>query len=198
MMAIIHHQFESIHHFSDGNGRTGRIVNILYLVISDLLDLPILYLSRFITHNKGEYYRLLQSIRDKSGDNSKEWEEWILFILKGIDETARETNELVKCISSLMSEYKARLRPLFGPTYKHEMLNNLFFHPYTKIDFIGKDMSVKRKTAAKYLKIIVEEGLLEKVKIGRENFYVNQKLCELFLNHTGPTHNIVSTIVTAN
>ena len=146
-MAIIHHQFESIHPFSDGNGRTGRIVNILYLVINDLLDLPILYLSRFITHNKGEYYSLLQSIRDKSGDNSKEWEEWILFILKGIDETARETNELVKGISSLMSEYKARLRPLFGPTYKHEMLNNLFFHPYTKIDFIGKDMSVKRKTA---------------------------------------------------
>ena len=105
-MAIIHHQFESIHPFGDGNGRTGRIVNILYLVITDLLDLPILYLSRYITHHKGEYYRLIQAIRDKNTDNAKEWEEWILFILKGVEETAGNTIELVKGISQLMAEYK--------------------------------------------------------------------------------------------
>lgn len=184
-MAILHHQFESIHPFTDGNGRTGRIINILYLVINDLLDLPILYLSRYITHNKREYYRLLQAIRDKNTDNAKEWEEWIVFILKGIAETSIETTTMVKGISSLMAEYKQILKPIFGPIYKHELLNNLFFHPYTKIEFICKDMSVQRKTSAKYLNMIVETGLLDKIKIGKENFYVNKKLFELFINQAG-------------
>ena len=182
-MAIIHHQFESIHPFGDGNGRTGRIVNILYLVITDLLDLPILYLSRYITHHKGEYYHLIQAIRDKSIDNAKEWEEWILFILKGVEETAGNTIELVKGISLLMAEYKNVLRPIFDKAYKHELINNLFFHPYTKIEYMQHDMMVQRKTAAKYLDRIVEAGLLEKVKKGRENYYINVKLCNLFLNY---------------
>ena len=180
-MAIVHHQFESIHPFTDGNGRTGRIVNILYLVINGLLDLPILYLSRFITHNKGEYYRLLQAVRDSNG-RAEDWKQWVIFILKGVEETSRETTALVKGISLLMNEYKGVLRPLFGATYKHELLNNLFFHPYTKIDFICHDMQVQRKTGAKYLEMIVDAGLLTKLKIGRENFYVNERLCELFMN----------------
>lgn len=183
-MAIIHHQFESIHPFSDGNGRTGRIVNILYLVINDLLDLPILYLSRFITHNKGEYYRLLQAVRDGGEDNAKEWEEWILFILKGVEETSIETTAMIKAISKMMADYKAVLKPLFGTTYKHELLNNLFFHPYTKIEFVCHDMGVQRKTGAKYLDMIVGAGLLNKIKIGRENYYINERLFELFLNHS--------------
>lgn len=182
-MAIIHHQFESIHPFGDGNGRTGRIVNILYLVITDLLDLPILYLSRYITRRKGEYYHLIQAIRDKNTDNAKEWEEWILFILKGVEETAGNTIELVKGISQLMAEYKNVLRPIFDKAYKHELINNLFFHPYTKIEYMQHDMIVQRKTAAKYLDRIVETGLLEKVKKGRENYYINVKLCNLFLNY---------------
>lgn len=182
-MAIIHHQFESIHPFGDGNGRTGRIVNILYLVITDLLDLPILYLSRYITHHKGEYYHLIQAIRDKNTDNAKEWVEWILFILKGVEETAGNTIELVKGISHLMAEYKNVLRPIFDKAYKHELINNLFFHPYTKIEYMQHDMMVQRKTAAKYLDRIVETGLLEKVKKGRENYYINVKLCNLFLNY---------------
>ena len=183
-MAIIHHQFESIHPFSDGNGRTGRIVNILYLVINDLLDLPILYLSRFITHNKGEYYRLLQAVRDCGADNAKEWEEWILFILKGVEETSIETTAMIKAISKMMADYKAVLKPLFGTTYKHELLNNLFFHPYTKIEFVCHDMGVQRKTGAKYLDMIVAAGLLNKIKIGRENYYINERLFELFLNYS--------------
>lgn len=195
-MAIIHHQFESIHPFTDGNGRTGRIVNILYLVINGLLDLPILYLSRFITHNKGEYYRLLQAIRDNDGNNAKQWEDWIVFILRGVEETANDTISIVKGISSLMAEYKLILKPLFGQTYKHELLNNLFFHPYTKIEFICSDMSVQRKTAAKYLNLIVEAGLLEKVKIGKENLYINSKLCELFLNHSIKDSDTYQTVVT--
>jgi len=182
-MAIIHHQFESIHPFYDGNGRTGRIINILYLVINGLLDLPILYLSRYITHNKGDYYRLIQAVRDKGPDNSHEWEQWIMFILKGVEETAEETIRLVKGISQLMADYKAKLRPIFGRQYKHDLLNNLFYHPYTKIEFIQKDMMVQRKTAAKYLDIIVENGLLEKVKIGHTNYYINVQLIDLFMNH---------------
>ena len=185
-MAIIHHQFESIHPFYDGNGRTGRIVLILYLVTADLLDLPVLYLSRFITHNKAEYYRLLQAIRDKEGDNCKEWTEWILFVLKGVERTATETISLVKGISRLMAEYKNILRPLFGKQYKHELLNNLFFHPYTKIEFVERDMMVQRKTASKYLDMIVGTGLLQKVKMGTSNYYVNLKLMELLANVNVP------------
>jgi len=183
-MAIIHHQFESIHPFGDGNGRTGRIVNILYLVVTELLDLPILYMSRYITHHKGEYYYRLQAIRDKNTDNSLEWEAWVLFMLKGVEETAESTIELVKGISQLMAEYKNILRPLFDKAYKHELINNLFFHPYTKIEYMQHDMMVQRKTAAKYLDKIVETGLLEKVKKGRENYYINVKLCNLFLNYS--------------
>ena len=181
-MAIIHHQFESIHPFYDGNGRTGRIINVLYLVMSDMLDLPILYLSRYVTRNKGEYYRLIQAIRDNDGNNQKEWEEWILFILKGVEETAEDTIRLVKGIGDLMNKFKNILRPAFGNRYKHELLNNLFFHPYTKIEFVQRDMMVERKTAAKYLENIVEIGLLKKIKIWNTNYYVNTELVELFMN----------------
>ena len=177
--AIIHHQFESIHPFYDGNGRTGRIITVLCLVINDLIDLPILYLSRYITHNKAEYYRLLQEVRNNDGNNKQEWEDWILFMLKGIEETSAETIRLVKGISALMMEYKQKLRPLFGKQYKHELLNNLFSHPYTKIEFIERDMMVQRQTASKYLDMIVDTGLLSKIKLGRSNYYMNKKLIDL-------------------
>lgn len=180
-MAIIHHQFESIHPFGDGNGRTGRILNILYLVQAGMLDIPILYLSRFITHNKSDYYRLLQAIREKNTDNAKEWEEWILFMLKGIEETSQYTIELINGISTLMQNYKNIIRPQFGKKYKHELLNNLFFHPYTKVDYFMRDMMVARNTATKYLDDIVEMGLLEKVKRGKENYYINTGLVDLFV-----------------
>ena len=193
-MAIIHHQFESIHPFGDGNGRTGRIVNILYLVVTDLLDLPILYLSRYITHHKSEYYHLLQAIRDKNSDNAREWEAWVLFMLRGVEETAGNTIELVKGISQLMAEYKNILRPLFNKAYKHELINNLFFHPYTKIEYMRNDMMVQRKAATKYLDKIVETGLLDKVKKGRENYYINVKLCNLFLSYSGLSEHKEDTI----
>ncbi len=181
-MAIIHHQFESIHPFYDGNGRTGRIISILYLITNNLLDLPILYLSRYITHNKGTYYKLIQDIRNAGKDNAEEWEQWILFMLKGVEETANDTIQLIKNINILMSKYKQILRPLFGKLYKHELLNNLFFHPYTKIEFVEKDMMVQRKTATKYLDMIVETGLLEKIKIWKTNYYINTALMDLFIN----------------
>ena len=111
-LPIIHHQFESIHPFYDGNGRTGRIISVLFLVTNDLLDLPILYLSRYINHNKAEYYSLIQAIRNNAPDNHKDWEKWILFILKGIEQTSKETVILVQEIKKLMDDYKQKLRPM--------------------------------------------------------------------------------------
>ena len=180
-MAIIHHQFESIHPFYDGNGRTGRIINILYLVISDLLDLPILYLSRYVTRNKGEYYHLIQAIRDKNTDNAKEWEAWILCMLKGVETTAEDTILLVKRIGELMAEYKQIIRPAFGGKYNHELLNGLFYHPYTKIGHVESNMQVSRQTASKYLDKIVSLGLLKKEKLGKENYYINTRLRNMFI-----------------
>lgn len=198
-MAIIHHQFESIHPFYDGNGRTGRIISILYLVMNDLLDLPILYLSRYITHNKSEYYRLIQEIRDTAPDNFNVWEEWIVFMLKGVEGTAIETIRLVKSISALMAKYKSILKPLFGKQYKHELINNLFFHPYTKIEFMERDMAVQRKTAAKYLDTIVQEtGLLQKQKLGRSNYYINTELIELFMLRGGNDNDVKNVIESVN
>lgn len=192
-LAIIHHQFESIHPFYDGNGRTGRIICVLYLVLTGCLDLPILYLSRYITHNKGEYYRLIQAIRDKNEDNATQWEAWILFMLKGIEETAIETTRLVKGIFKLMAEFKIILRPKFGKQYRHELLNNLFFHPYTKVEFLEKEMMVSRITANRYLNALAETGLIERVKIGRSYYYMNLPLMNLFMSvsDSNPSETIV-------
>lgn len=181
-LAVIHHQFESIHPFHDGNGRTGRIICILFLIANGLLDLPVLYLSRYVTQNKREYYVLLQSIRD-SGGAEVDWRKWVLFMLRGIEVTARHTISIVNGIRDLMVECKAKIRPVFGKIYKHELLNSLFFHPYTKIEHMEEALSVERRTAAKYLNIMVDLGVLEKVKRGRSNYYINHKLVDLLVNH---------------
>lgn len=181
-MAIIHHQFESIHPFGDGNGRTGRVLNILYLVAKGLLDLPILYLSRYIIQHKQEYYTLLQAIRDAQGDNSKQWEEWILFMLKGVEETSTETTAFVRNIANLMQQYKHKIRTELPKIYSQDLINNLFRHPYTKIEFIVNELSVSRPTAISYLNQLIAAGLIEKIKIGRENFYINGPLLHLIIN----------------
>ncbi|MCY4266052.1 MAG: Fic family protein [Gammaproteobacteria bacterium] len=173
-MAIIHHQFESIHPFHDGNGRTGRIINILYLVIQELLDLPILYLSRYIIENKSQYYCLLQSTRDTGN-----WEAWILFMLQGVETTALQALVTISSIQSAMLDYKHDIRSKLPRLYSQDLINNLFRHPYTKIESIQQDLSVTRLTAAKYLNQLVECGFLEKYKIGRYNYYINQKLYDL-------------------
>jgi Fic family protein len=176
-MAIIHHQFESIHPFGDGNGRTGRIINILYLVQQQLLDIPVLYLSRYIIKHKAMYYSLLQSVRDNN-----EWERWILFILKGIEETSVETIRLVEDIKSLMLQFKILIRSKLSKIYSQDLLNNLFRHPYTKIDFVMKELKVSRPTASIYLSQLEGIGLIRKFKLGRDNFYVNEELYDLLLN----------------
>lgn len=176
-MAIIHHQFESIHPFSDGNGRTGRIINILYLVQQGLLDLPVLYLSRYVIKNKGKYYELLQKVREE-----KAWEEWILFMLKGVEVTAIETINLVEGVKKLMAQFKKDIRDHLPKIYSQDLLNNLFGHPYTRIEFIMKELSISRPTASSYLKKLEEKGLVAKLKLGRENFYLNEKLFDLLIN----------------
>lgn len=174
-MALLHFQFETIHPFYDGNGRTGRILNILYLVLKDLLNLPILYLSRFIINNKNDYYRLLQEVRDRG-----KWEEWILYNLKGIEETAKETILLIEEIRKLMQDYKHRIRKEFSKIYSQDLINNLFKHPYTKIEFLMEDLNIGRITATKYLNLLVENGFLNKFKLEKSNFYVNKPLYDLF------------------
>ena len=173
-MAIIHHQFESIHPFYDGNGRTGRIINILYLVQKKLLHLPVLYLSRYIIKHKNDYYRLLQEVRLKN-----DWEEWLIFMLDGVEKTAKESVVLINTIKTLMQEYKHRIREKYPKMYSQDLLNNLFKYPYTKIEFIQADLQVSRNTAIRYLEELVQEKLLIKHKIGRENFYENHELFKL-------------------
>ncbi|MCL4162483.1 UNVERIFIED_CONTAM: hypothetical protein GTU68_008788 [Idotea baltica] len=172
-MAIIHFQFESIHPFYDGNGRTGRIINILYLILEELQTLPILYLSSYIIEHKADYYRLLQEIREK-GD----WEEWLLFIIEGVRETALETIELIKKIKELMLSYKRELRANYK-FYSQDLLNNLFKHPYTKIEFLQEELDISRVTAANYLNELSKDGMLRKEKIGVSNYYINIQLFSL-------------------
>lgn len=175
-MAVIHHQFESIHPFYDGNGRTGRIINILYLVAQKLLDLPVLYLSRYLIKNKAAYYEHLQGVR-----NNGDWEGWVLFMLEGIEQTSKESITMIGDIQHLMADYKHRIREILPKIYSQELINNIFSHPYTKIDLVVEDLQVTRITATKYLESLVEHGFLVKEKIGRSNYYINAPLYDLFL-----------------
>ena len=174
-LAVLHYQFETIHPFYDGNGRTGRIINILYLVLNNLLDLPILYLSRYIIKHKSNYYRLLQDVR-----NTGEWEECILYMLDGIEQTSKETIILIAEIRKLMQEYKHGIRSKLKKIYSQDLLNNLFRHPYTKIEFLSEELNISRKTASNYLNELAEYGFLEKQKIWKTNYYVNVPLYNLF------------------
>jgi len=173
-MAVIHHQFESIHPFYDGNGRTGRIINILFLIQKNLLEIPVLYLSRYIIQHKNDYYRLLQKVRQTG-----EWEEWILYMLDGIEQTANESIVLIGHIKKLMQQYKETLRTKLPKLYSQDLLNNLFKYPYTKIEYIERDLDISRSTAIRYLTGLEKSGLLVKQKIGRDNYYINQPLFDL-------------------
>jgi Fic family protein len=174
-MAIIHHQFESIHPFYDGNGRLGRIINILYLVAKGLLDYPTLYLSRYIIQNKSDYYRLLQEVR-----NTGTWENWILYMLDAVISVAQQSVGLIKAIKDEMLKYKKTIRTNHPKIYSQDLLNNIFKHPYTKIEFLMSDLSVSRLTATKYLDALANAKLLSKSKIGRVNYYINIGLMDVF------------------
>jgi len=183
-MAIIHHQFESIHPFPDGNGRIGRILNVLYLTQTGLLDIPTLYLSRYITQTKNEYYRLLQNVRDSFGA-AQAWEAWVLYMLEAVANTAQMTLELIEGLRALMAAYKQKMRTELPKLYSQDLLNNLFRHPYTRIDYVMQDLNVGRQTAARYLDKLASTGFVEKHQAGRNNYYVNAPLLELFLGMSG-------------
>jgi Fic family protein len=172
-MALIHHQFESIHPFYDGNGRTGRIINVLYLVQQQLLDVPVLYLSRHIVLTKSDYYRLLQTVRTEDT-----WEEWIIYMLTAVELTAADAITTIQQIKVALLDYKHRIRAQHR-FYSQDLINNLFTHPYTKIEFIERDLKVSRLTATRYLEALGKSGFLIKQKIGRTNYFINPALTSI-------------------
>lgn len=178
-MALIHHQFESIHLFYDGNGRTGRVLNMVYLIQQGLLDLPILSFSRYILRTRSEYYRRLQSVRDEN-----DWAGWILYMVKGVEIAARETMELVRQIEDLILQTKQRMRTELPKIYSQELLNNLFCHPYTKIQLVTRQVRVTRITATRYLGLLVQHGFVTQHKVGRTGCFVNEPLVRLMVQHT--------------
>jgi len=183
-MALIHHQFESIHPFYDGNGRTGRIINVLYLVKEGLLDIPVLYLSRAIVRSKQDYYALLQEVRDND-----RWEEWVGYMLWAVEETAAETINTIRQIKDLLMDYKHRIR-LAYKFYSQDLINNIFSHPYTKIEFVENDLEVSRITATKYLETLTEDGFLQKRKVGRTNYYINEPLFRILTGEPPPVADV--------
>lgn len=179
-MALIHHQFESIHPFYDGNGRTGRIVNVLYLVKEGLLEIPVLYMSRAIVRSKADYYRLLQEVRAQGN-----WEDWVCYMLDAVETTATQAIATIQAIKALLLDYKHRIRDRHR-FYSQDLINNLFSFPYTKIEFVQRDLKVSRLTATRYLDGLSASGFLRKRKIGRSNYYINEPLFRILTGELPP------------
>lgn len=181
-MAIVHHQFESIHPFSDGNGRIGRILCVLYLVHEGLLNAPIFYLSRYINRHKSDYYRLLQAVRDTADDmqaNTQAWHDWVIYMLNGVAQTARQTVVTVNAVRTLMANAKQQMRTKAPKIYSQDLLNNLFRHPYTRIEFVQRDLQITRQTASRYLRELVAAGLLTEHSQGKHLYFINDPLVQL-------------------
>lgn len=179
-MAVVHYQFEAIHPFDDGNGRTGRILNILFLAMKDLLNLPILYLSDYVINKKGDYYRLLRGVTEDQA-----WEPWILFMLDAVQTTARETMQRIEGIRELMEEtLEAAREQLPDRVYSKELIELLFEQPYCKIKFLVDHGIAKRQTAGDYLSELEEAGFLQSKQVGRENLYLNVRLYDLLSGNT--------------
>ena len=174
-LAVIHFQFEAIHPFTDGNGRTGRILNILYLVMKDLIDFPVLYLSKYIIENKNDYYRLIRNVTER-----RNWEPWVLFMLEAVEQTASHTGKKIIGIRALLDEtLKLAKEKLPSRVYSKELIELLFHQPYTNGQFLVDAGIAERQTAAEYLKELERTGILKAQKMGRENLYLNVKLYSL-------------------
>ncbi|MXV37539.1 Fic family protein [Flavobacteriaceae bacterium Ap0902] len=173
-LAILHYQFESIHPFYDGNGRTGRILNILYLIINELLDIPILYLSSYINDNKADYYSLLNKV-----NQTNEWSDYIIYMLKAVEVTSKQTIKKISSIKILLNETIYITQEKEPKIYRKELIELLFEQPYSKIEFVVDRLNVERKAASRYLKKLEEIGILKSKKIGRENVYINTKLIDI-------------------
>lgn len=170
-MAVMHYQFEAIHPFPDGNGRTGRILNLLYLVQKDLLDIPVLFLSRYIIANKSAYYDGLRGVTEK-----QDWESWILFMLHAVESTAQQTFDQVLRIRALMESVRERVQAEAPGIYSKDLIEVIFRHPYTKIQFLVDAGIAKRQTASSYLQALAGLGVLRESKHGREKYYINDAL----------------------
>ena len=175
-MALIHHEFESIHPFYDGNGRTGRIINILYLINQGLLHSPTLYISRFINHNRPDYYRLLEEVQE-----GKHAEEWVIYILTAIEMTAKQAIETVDKIRILLLKHENTISSKHK-FYSDKLMSHIFYYPYTKIEFLVEDLKVTRITATRYLDILADDGILNKVKNGKYTYYINVGLTDILFN----------------
>ena len=173
-MAVQHYQFEAIHPFSDGNGRTGRILNILFLVEQGLLDSPILYLSRYIIANKAEYYRLLLEVTREQA-----WEKWVMYMLEGVEETCNWTTDKIKAIRELMQHTSQYVAGKLPKIYSWELVEALFKQPYCRINNLVNAGIAKRQTASVYLKQLCEIGVLREIRSGRETLFVHPKYIEL-------------------
>ncbi len=173
-MALIHYQFEAIHPFSDGNGRTGRILNVLYLVNKGLLNIPVLYLSSYIIQNKKDYYRLLKEVTEKEN-----WNEWVLFMLNAVAETAEITLKKINAIHELKKEVGLEVKKILKNTYNGELLDLMFSYPYLKIKILEKNGIAQRQTASVYLQKLGKSGILRPMKIGKVMYYINHKLMDV-------------------
>jgi Fic family protein len=173
-MAVAHYQFEAIHPFSDGNGRTGRVLNSLFFISQDLLTLPILYLSRYIIQNKADYYGLLRAVTKTNA-----WEDWIMFMLKGVEETARWTVKKIAAIRELQAHTAAHVRKALPKIYSHELVTLIFELPYCRIQNLTEREIAGRQTASVYLKELVRIGVLEEKAAGREKLFIHPKLMRL-------------------
>lgn len=183
-MAISHYQFEAIHPFYDGNGRTGRILNVLYLIDKELLTLPILYLSRYIVQNKADYYRLLTEVTSQAN-----WEEWILYILKGVEQTSQWTHQKIIAIRTLMEKTTAYIKQQLPKIYSHELVQVLFEQPYCRIANLTEKNIVQRQTASVYLKQLADIGVVNEVTAGKEKIFIHTRLMRLMSqdnNHIQP------------
>ncbi|MEA1886560.1 MAG: Fic family protein [Bacteroidota bacterium] len=173
-MAIIHYQFEAIHPFFDGNGRTGRIIILLYLKLNALLDLPALYLSSYINNNKNEYYRKLRAVTEKNA-----WQEFILFMLEMLERAARKDRKRIAKIDKLMGDMRAEIKKQLPRVYSKDLMEILFRLPYTKIQFLERAGLGNQKTVGNYLREMEKAGFLTSEKVGKEKLYLNYLLMEI-------------------
>jgi Fic family protein len=178
-MAIMHYQFEAVHPFTDGNGRTGRVLNLLYLIEQGLLDIPVLYLSRYIIQNKQEYHRLLMAV---TADGA--WEEWILFMLAAVRDTSRWTTARIGAIRDLLEKTAETMRAKAPKIYSRELAELFFVQPYCRISDLVEAGIVKRQSASTYLKAMVDIGLLEERAVGREKLFLNPGLLRILSDRT--------------
>lgn len=173
-MAVLHHQFESIHPFYDGNGRTGRILNMLFLLLHGLLDAPVLYMSGYIVRNKAEYYRHLQSVRTTGN-----WESWICYMLEGVEVSSRETIQKISDIRKLVSNTSAELKKKKPKVHSKELVDVLFEQPYCRIEHVMERLDVTRITASKYLRELVDARILKRKVEWKEVYFINHKMMDL-------------------